>query len=90
MSDVKISGLPAITLPVSGVDVLPLVQGGVTKKLSIGELFTNPATPSAAGNGIKVNQAAPSFGWRDITAEVDIHYQSTNMATLNKAPNFYG
>lgn len=52
MSDAKISGLPAVTLPVSGVDVLHLVQGGVTKKLSVGEL-------------------------------------STNMATLNKAPNFY-
>src|SRR5574343_184883 len=83
MSDAKISGLPAVTLPVSGVDVLPLVQGGVTKKLSVGELFTNPATPSAAGNGIKVNQAAPSFGWRDITAEVDTRGTGANDPTFN-------
>lgn len=38
MADVKISGLPASTTPVAGSEVLPIVQGGVTKKVSIDNL----------------------------------------------------
>lgn len=35
MADVKISGLPASTVPLAGTEVLPIVQGGVTKQVSI-------------------------------------------------------
>lgn len=72
MADKTISGLPGVTLPLDGAEVAPIVQGNVTKKISIDELFTNPVTPSAAGNGIKVNQSSPSFGWRDLTAPIDV------------------
>lgn len=35
MADVKISGLPASTVPLAGTEVLPIVQGGTTKQVSI-------------------------------------------------------
>ena len=35
MADVKISGLPATTVPLAGTEVLPIVQGGATKQVSI-------------------------------------------------------
>lgn len=38
MADVKISGLPASTTPLAGTEVLPVVQGGVTKQVSVNNL----------------------------------------------------
>lgn len=38
MADVKISGLPASTTPLTGAEVLPLVQGGITKKVAVTNL----------------------------------------------------
>jgi hypothetical protein len=38
MANVKISNLPAATSPVASTDVLPVVQGGVTKKAAINQL----------------------------------------------------
>ena len=35
MADVKISGLPASTTPLAGTEVLPIVQSGATKQVSI-------------------------------------------------------
>lgn len=36
MSDVKISQLPAATTPLSGTELFPIVQGGVTKQVAVG------------------------------------------------------
>lgn len=38
MADTKISGLPASTTPLTGTEVLPLVQSSVTKKVSVNDL----------------------------------------------------
>jgi hypothetical protein len=38
MADVKISGLPASTTPLAGTEVVPIVQSGVTKQVSIANL----------------------------------------------------
>lgn len=43
MADVKISGLPASTTPLAGTEVLPIVQSGVTKKVSVADLTTGRA-----------------------------------------------
>ena len=40
MADVKISGLPASTTPLAGTEVLPIVQGGQTRQVSIDNLTT--------------------------------------------------
>lgn len=38
MADVKISGLPASTTPLAGTEVLPIVQGGQTRQVSVDNL----------------------------------------------------
>lgn len=54
MANVKISQLPSATTPLGGTEVLPIVQGTTTKKVSVAGLFTSPVmvtpalgTPSA-------------------------------------------
>jgi hypothetical protein len=40
MADLKISQLPAATVPLAGTEVLPIVQSGTTKQVSIDNLTT--------------------------------------------------
>ena len=42
MSNVKISQLPSATTPLGGTEVLPIVQSGATKKVTVAGLFTSP------------------------------------------------
>jgi hypothetical protein len=51
MADVKISALPASTTPLAGTEVLPIVQGGATKQVSIANV-TAGRTISAAAIGV--------------------------------------
>jgi hypothetical protein len=46
MADVKISGLPASTTPLAGTEVLPIVQGGVTKQVSVTNLTAGKTVPA--------------------------------------------
>lgn len=48
MADKKISALPAATVPLGGTEVLPIVQGGTTNKVSVSDL-TAGRTPLVAG-----------------------------------------
>ncbi len=49
MADVKISALPSATTPLAGTEQIPLVQSGVTKKVTVDGLLTtaNLGTPTA-------------------------------------------
>lgn len=49
MADSKISALPASTTPLAGTEVLPIVQNGVTKNVSIANLTAGRAVASAGG-----------------------------------------
>lgn len=48
MADVKISALPASTTPLAGTEVLPIVQSGVTKKVSVADLTAGRAVSAAS------------------------------------------
>jgi hypothetical protein len=48
MADVKISNLPASTTPLAGTEVLPIVQTGVTKQVSVANLFVGTISLGAA------------------------------------------
>ena len=43
MADLKISGLPASTTPLAGTEVLPIVQSGATKQVSVANLTAGRA-----------------------------------------------
>lgn len=44
MADKKISGLNPATLPLAGTELVPIVQGGETKKVSVSEISGNNVT----------------------------------------------
>lgn len=46
MADKKISALPAATTPLSGTEVLPIVQGGVTDQVSVNNLTAGRTVPA--------------------------------------------
>ena len=48
MADVKISGLPASTVPLTGTEVLPIVQSGATKQVSVNNLTAGKTVLAAA------------------------------------------
>jgi hypothetical protein len=48
MADTKISALPASTTPLAGTEVVPLVQGGVTKQVSVANLTAGRAVSTGA------------------------------------------
>ena len=77
MADVKISGLPASTTPLAGTEVLPIVQGGQTRQVSVNNLTTGKSVsatsfvPSGATiptNGVYL-PAANSVGFATNSAE---------------------
>jgi hypothetical protein len=59
MADLKISALPASTVPLAGTEVLPIVQGATTKQVSVANLTAgrsiNVDTISATGKITQVN-----------------------------------
>lgn len=42
MADSKISQLTSATTPLSGTEVVPIVQNGVTKKVAVSEIIGTP------------------------------------------------
>lgn len=50
MADTKISALTASTTPLAGTEVLPIVQGGVTKQVSVANLTAGRAVATAGGS----------------------------------------
>jgi hypothetical protein len=48
MADLKISQLPAATVPLAGTEVLPIVQSGTTKQVSIDNLTTGKAVSATS------------------------------------------
>jgi hypothetical protein len=58
MADTKISGLPASTTPLAGTEVLPIVQSGVTKQVSVANLT---AARSVSGLNFVANAGQTTF-----------------------------
>lgn len=48
MADAKISALPASTTPLAGTEVVPIVQSGVTKQVSVANLTAGRAVAAAS------------------------------------------
>jgi hypothetical protein len=62
MADLKISQLPAATTPLAGSEVLPIVQSGTTKQVSVTNLTANRAVSatSVTATTFSTNVAAAS------------------------------
>ena len=74
MADLKISQLTGATTPLAGTEVLPIVQGGATKQVSVANLtagravataggsFTDNITQSTANKGVNFTANTPAAG----------------------------
>ena len=74
MANSKISALTGATTPLAGTETLPIVQGGVTKQVSVANLtsgravntaggtFTNNQTQGTAAKGINFTANTPAAG----------------------------
>jgi VCBS repeat-containing protein len=85
MADVKISGLPASTTPLAGTEVLPVVQGGVTKQVSVANLTAGRAV-SASSATITGNLTFTGTGNR-ITGDFNNATLANRVAFQNSAAN---
>lgn len=83
MADTKISALPASTTPLAGTEVLPIVQGGATKQVSVANLTAGRAISATSvtattgnlvigtsGQGIDFS-ATPGTGTSELLADYE-------------------
>ena len=75
MADAKISGLPASTTPLAGTEVLPIVQSGATKQVSIANVTAGRAisatsittdtykAASSSGGALQNSGGTPQLQW---------------------------
>jgi len=78
MSDKKISQLPPVSIPLAGTEVLPIVQDGATKQVSVAEINAGLATYPAAGIAVSTGTAwgAP------LSTPIGVTLGGTGTATL--------
>lgn len=69
MADTKISALPASTTPLAGTEVLPIVQGGATKQVSVANL--------TAGRAISATQLTLTTGNLIVASGQGIDFSAT-------------
>jgi hypothetical protein len=81
MADVKISGLPASTTPLAGTEVLPVVQSGVTKKVSVANL--------TAGRAISATQLTLSTGSLIVASGQGVDFSATAGTGTSELLNDY-
>jgi hypothetical protein len=83
MADVKISGLPASTTPLAGSETLPVVQGGVTKKVAVSDLTAGRSVSVA--NVVATGSTVPANGvYLPAANTVGFAANSTLQATLSQ------
>ena len=95
MADTKISALTGATTPLAGTEVVPVVQGGQTRKVSIANLtagravamaggsFTDNITQGTAAKGVNFTANTPKAG---MTSQLlNAYEEGTFTATLTSA-----
>lgn len=96
MADVKISALPASTTPLTGAEVLPIVQSGTTKKVSVANLTAGRSISVAnltasTGNviigtsGQGVDFSITSSGSGTMTSELLADYEEGNWTPIDQS-----
>jgi hypothetical protein len=84
MSNVKISQLPAATTPLAGTEVLPLVQGTTTKKVTVAELRSTAVT-AVTGTAPVVSSGGltPAISMAAASTSANGYLTSTDWNTFN-------
>jgi hypothetical protein len=77
MADVKISGLPASTVPLAGTEVLPIVQSGVTKQVANNDLRPKQIQSNATSGVLQVAGPAAALTLLRLASTQRSHLQVT-------------
>jgi hypothetical protein len=98
MADTKISALPASTTPLAGTEVLPIVQSGVTRQVSVANLTAGRAVSVASltastgnivigtsGQGIDFS-ATPGTGTSELFSDYEEGTFTANLTALTTGP----
>lgn len=87
MANVKISQLPSATTPLAGTEVLPIVQGTTTKKVTVNQLrgTTTPAVTAVTGTAPVVSSGGttPAISMAAATGSVNGYLTSADWTTFN-------
>ena len=82
MADSKISALPASTVPLAGTEVLPIVQSGATKQVSVQNVLSS-AQPTGTANGVAFLNAS-----KVLTTGSVLTFDGTNLGVGIVTPVF--
>ena len=89
MADTKISALPVATTPLSGAEIVPLVQSGVTRQTTVDAISAAAGSSSTvvgitdigtAPNEVPLNQYLGTLAFQDADA-VNVGYIRSNATT---------
>jgi hypothetical protein len=81
MADTKISALPASTTPLAGTEVLPIVQSGATKQVSVANL--------TAGRALSATQLTLTAGNLIVASGQGIDFSATSGTGTSELLNDY-
>lgn len=81
MADTKISGLPASTLPLSGTEVLPIVQSGQTRQVANNDLRPKQIQSNATSGVLQV--AGPAAGATRVMTTPDANFTAARTDDTN-------
>lgn len=68
MPNIKISQLPAVTLPLAGTEAIPIVQTNQTRQVAVGSLS---ALPAGSGTEVQYRLSSSTFGAMSGSSWVD-------------------
>lgn len=89
MADTKISALPASTTPLAGTEVLPIVQGGATRQVSVANLTAGRA-PSVFGLTVSGLTASTALALNASKELVSVTNTGTGNNVLATTPTLVG
>ena len=86
MADTKISALPAATTPLSGTEVVPLVQSGVTKQVAVSGLQAGPVFRAYQSSA----QSLPTGAFTKLNLQTENFDTNSNFASSRFTPTVAG
>lgn len=89
MSNIKISQLNNATTPLAGTEVVPIVQSGATKKVTVSNIVSGKQDTLVSGTNIKTVQSTTILGSGDVTI-TDANLSTSDITTNNVSTSKHG
>jgi hypothetical protein len=87
MADLKISALPASTTPLAGTEVLPIVQSGATKQVSVANLTAGRAISASSVSA--TGEVIGTTGFNSLKSTASLSIVPTTLFTCSGSAGVY-